>query len=645
MTGEGRAKRGRPEAASGLHGWVSHAVVRAPRTADGALRRRRRGTSLVEILVALVVLVIGIFSLVRLFPIGFGTILYGEGVTRGNALARAELERVRAAAGNMADGVVPIDPETGRVDVTLQKGIEFLPYPYPSVPGVAPDPRFSDLNRYRRVFGESTKVPAPTSEFPGLPIVNPSTGEREAISLYSVQFSPIYSDTRMQVYSGTAMERVVLDRTPDANELRELGEGRYGIDYRNAVLHFAPVPYDRQFRLEYSFTVPQGGNTFYRSSSVPDAAIMVPPNMTRVGIQLPQGAQLEVEEEQVYRAFRRLPNAVPFSRVDPYEFKVLNTVTGMMGFNPLGAAPGNRHGTGGRPLVAKLDYDVEDWHILREDRVVPQSGPFNVNLTLPFIKKLESIEENQQQYFGLVRPFPRWPTQNDSEHPGTPGIDLVIADLDTGLTIDSLTMQTEPIAAVPSASDRNGRIDYSRGRLEFNPVVQWSLPDGSHAPPSSIAGRKIRVYYRTEADWALQITKAFSNYRREVNPNLLGYGQYVQNGPDLYFPPIDHDHSVSVDYTWVQRLGGGQMRLRQESGELHKIKEPGAPSSPHTLGRAPQGLDLAWWIRLNVAGRNDIDPNEPIVIQSVRGASVIARAMWREGPRWRRLEQSTLLTR
>jgi len=353
--GSSRAEQSLHASAAPLAHRTAHASAAsiAPRTrAQRASHRAHKGTSLVEILVALVVLVIGIFSLVRLFPIGFGSILYGEGVTRGNAIARAELERVRAAAGNMADGVVPIHPEFGIVDVSLPKGIEFLPYPYPPVPGVPPDPRFSDLNRFRRIFGESTKVPAPTSESPYSPIVNPTTGEREAISLYSVQFSPIYSDSRLLVYSGTPLERVVMDRMPDDTEIRELGEGRYGVDYRNALLYFAPVPYERRFRLDYSFTVPQGGNTFYRASSVPDACIYIGPNEMRFDmraeprnmppdcrfIPLPRDAQLEVEEEQVYRAFRRVPNAVPFSRIDPYEFKVLNTVTGLMGFNSLGAA-------------------------------------------------------------------------------------------------------------------------------------------------------------------------------------------------------------------------------------------------------------------------------------------------------------------
>lgn len=608
--------------------------------------RFHAGTSLVEILVALVVLVIGIFSLVRLFPLGFGSILYGENVTRGDALTRSELERVRAAAQNLPDGIAPITPETGLVDLRLPKEEELAPWqPNPNLP---PDPRFSGVNRFRRVFGETTKIPAPTSDSPYLPIVNPNTGEREAVSLYSVQFSPIYSPASVTVYSGTPLKRVVMERPPTPAALEELGDTSYGIDYRNGVLYFAPATYDRVFRVEFAFTIPQGGNSFVRGGSVPGAAIPIPATVTRFDLRganlLPQNAQLEVEEDRVFRVFRQRQPAEPFSRLDPYEFKVLNTLVGLIGFNPLGSAPSSRFGGGGQSLLAKIDYEIEDWHIIREDRVVPQTAPFTLNLTLNFIKRFGDIEATQQQYFGLIRDYSAAPILPDPRHLGTPGIDLVLVDLDTGLTIDSKTLQLEPNPAFP-VSSLNGRIDYNRGRIEFNSIVQWTLPNGELAPPSSIAGRRVRVYYRTEADWALQITKASSSYRRELEPARMGYGQYLQNRAELFFLPIDHDQSVLVDYTWVQLLQGGGKRLRQESGELHRIKAPTAPDSPQTLAGGIPGLENAWWIRLNVAGRPDVAPDEPIVIQSVRGASVTARALWREGDRWRRLEHTTLLPR
>jgi hypothetical protein len=510
------------------------------------------------------------------------------------------------------------------------------------------------VNRFRRIFGETAKVPAPVVDAPWLP-VDAATGQREAVSLYTLQFSPIYSPTTLVVYSGTPLQRVVIEGAPDAEELPALGETSYGIDYRNARLYFAPVGYDREFRLEFSYTLPQGGNTFARGGSVPGARIPVPASVTSFDLRqaglLPKDAQLEVEEDRVFRSFEQLNPAVPFGRAHPYQYKVLNTIAGILGFNPLAAAPDSRYGTGGRPLTAKLDYDVEDWHIIREDRVVPQSPPYNVDLTLNFVKRAGDIQETQEAYETLIGNYTRAPFLPDPTHVGTDrGVDLVIVDLDTGLVMDSRTLQSEPNPLYP-VSDINGRLDYARGRIEFNPVVQWVMPNGSPAPPAAVAGRRLRVYYRTEGDWAVQITKAYSNYRRELDPAKMGFGQYLQNRWDLYFLPIDHDHSVVVDYTWVQLLPDGSRRLRQESGELHRIKEPTAPDSPQTMAGGIPGLENAWWLRLNVAermlqgGARDVAPNEPIVVQSVRGASVIARAYWREGPRWRRLEHSTLLTR
>ncbi|MBI3721717.1 MAG: hypothetical protein HY248_04115, partial [Fimbriimonas ginsengisoli] len=253
-----------------------------PRRPHGA--RLLPGTSLVEILVVLVILVIGIFSLVRLFPVGFSSILYGENVTRGSALTKSELERLRSASINLPDAIGPINPVNGTVDVALDPGAELLPFqPDPKLPE---DPRFSDLNHYRRVWGETAKIPAPTSECAYMPLIDSATGRREPVSLYTLQFSPIYSTRRLLAYGGTPLERMVLEGAPQSDdELRAFGDTRYGIDYRNAILYFAPAPFARRFKLDYSYTIPQAGNQFFRANSVPDSCIFVGPSVTRFNMR------------------------------------------------------------------------------------------------------------------------------------------------------------------------------------------------------------------------------------------------------------------------------------------------------------------------------------------------------------------------
>src|SRR5579862_2914489 len=55
----------------------------------------RRGFSLVEILVVLIVLLIGILSLVRLFPFGFLSLQRTEEMTNAGALAQQQLDTAR----------------------------------------------------------------------------------------------------------------------------------------------------------------------------------------------------------------------------------------------------------------------------------------------------------------------------------------------------------------------------------------------------------------------------------------------------------------------------------------------------------------------------------------------------------------------
>src|SRR5436190_24073695 len=75
-------------------------------------RRVHRGTSLVEVLIAMVILLLGIFSLVRLFPTGFTTILYGRSVSMANALMHGMVERAASNEQNLPDAVIAFNPVT-----------------------------------------------------------------------------------------------------------------------------------------------------------------------------------------------------------------------------------------------------------------------------------------------------------------------------------------------------------------------------------------------------------------------------------------------------------------------------------------------------------------------------------------------------
>jgi len=603
--------------------------------------KQRRGTSLVEILAAMAILLLGILAIIQVFPGGFTSILYGRSVSQAQMLTRGMIEAAGVRYAEMPSGVIAMDPSTGFPNplVAVKEDLG----DYPQSPNVLPDPRFSDVNKARRVIGETTKIPPPSTNSPYMP-VSGAAGERLPVSPFILNFSPIYSVTPTKasqgvlVYSGTPLNRIVYQGTPDATTLASIDLFSYGIDYSNARLYFSSVNYPRIFRIQYSFRVAAGADGFAREFSRPGAEIAIPANVASFDLPLPAQAQLEQESDQVFRGFRLLGPNEPFS-ADPYEYKVLNRVVGVIGFNPLGAAVQSA-GAMAQPLTAKIDYDVDDWHIIREDRQISASPPFAVKLALNGIEKIGAMDEHQERYNGLMRDYP-----GDRLAPDTHDIDLLVVDMDTGLTIDSRTLQRADRETEVAGNDLNGEINYLDGAITFRDQVSWTLPaaGGPAGSPESIAGKHLRIYYRTPQNWALQFTKAFDRYvPRDIQDiNSLGYGEYSQGTQGyLFFPVADQGGAVLVDYTWQHRVGN-QVILRTETGEYHQISDPTLPESPQNLFGSPVPY---WWTVLDGAHRPDAVDGSVRVLR-VRGVSVRARAIWREGTRWRRLDLDSYVGR
>jgi hypothetical protein len=60
--------------------------------------------------------------------------------------------------------------------------------------------------------------------------------------------------------------------------------------------------------------------------------------------------------------------------VNPYQYKILNLLTGTILINPLASGYYERYWRGTRPLEAYVSYYVHDWTIMREEFTVPSSG-------------------------------------------------------------------------------------------------------------------------------------------------------------------------------------------------------------------------------------------------------------------------------
>ena len=208
------------------------------------LRRmnNRAGMSLIEILVALVIFLVGILSVVRMFPGGFVVVKQSENVTLAKHLAQAEIERWKDRAANLPAGILPWgwDPNAnggaGDYAVLPDTDPDDLRDPV-EPPGGWPagyDIRyFTDVNKFRYIHAEATEIPAPTPVFP------PSSIWQGDCSIYVLGFSPVETGSIL-VYSGPMRRRTLRD-TQYLN-LRSTAD--YAIDYA-CLLYTSPSPRDR----------------------------------------------------------------------------------------------------------------------------------------------------------------------------------------------------------------------------------------------------------------------------------------------------------------------------------------------------------------------------------------------------------------
>ncbi len=639
--------------------------------------RTRRGFSLAEILVVLVILIFGIFAIVRLFPEGFVAINHSANTVLADALVRRNEDSARKFAENLPLGISGIDPATGQIRLGILPGDLLVPRPYTDntiagYSGPLPDdPRFSYINAARYVQGESFRVPPPTVNFA-------LTGE--TVSLYHVLYSPIYSAQPMggaaagiSCHSGTPLQRVVFQDPPtDDNwdDLTALGVFGYGVSYSRNELYFLSAPYERTFKIEFSYhtgpdTVgqsPPNNCVYIASNATPNQRITYslfggtpqPPNCPFT--PLPGAAQLDPGSDFLFRRYTQIPLATAFG-ADPYEFKVYDTIFGLLGFNPLGASiplPSQS----ARGLTARVDYDVDDWMIMRQDETIPldvidglASGPNRmhaIKLATVRIKRVGDVEDIINlsgsgsvtaglEYQGLIRNYPAG--ASGPARPGSPSIDLVVVDIETGLMIDSRTLQRPGTTPLPGVSDTNGTIDYSAGVIHLrhdaaNNIPMWSPPASIGGSPRYMnpAGRHVRIYYRTYNDFGVASFKPYSNYVRALGLPTLGAQQYFPvAGGYLLFNNMDAEKTVAVDYSYLNTVSN---QVVNEIGEMHKLAGPGTAGDPG-LGR--------WWLRLGRSADPDIDPAS-IQITAVRGASFQTHVMWRDGNRWRSIRRSTVLT-
>ncbi|MEQ1933128.1 MAG: prepilin-type N-terminal cleavage/methylation domain-containing protein, partial [Fimbriimonadaceae bacterium] len=155
------------------------------------LRAHNAGTSLVELLVVMVILLVGILAVVQIFPRGLQLIGIERSKTMMVNMANAEMDRIRGNLGQLPEQILPVSytttniiitdsnrdpndlgPMTNRINTTGTLldlvGNPLVAWQYGSGP-----------NNVRRIVGEGTTIPAPR-------YIGTSYG-----GLMTLQFAPI----------------------------------------------------------------------------------------------------------------------------------------------------------------------------------------------------------------------------------------------------------------------------------------------------------------------------------------------------------------------------------------------------------------------------------------------------------------------
>ena len=620
------------------------------------IRHNKRGMSLIEVLVVMLILVIGIFSVATVFPQGFRLIEHSRNVTRASRLCQAEVERWKAYADNVPDGIEALNPKDGTIWTDYN----------PDDMSNSPDGAWlwSNVNRVREVKGEVTRIPTAT-------LLPYGTGGNYAFSLYNLKMAPIvfspngqdthrwppgteWPDQYVLIYGDPQPRKDVTGLSGEELNaaLDNLDRQTYGIDYTSGKLYFQATHWDRKYKVEYAYWA---GNVLKNNTEI----VLVPADAADpFTVQLAY-KPLDDFSERVSRKFNYVaPGA--FDRFNPYQFTILNgyaatSFAPTIGFNPIGQNRTVRTNLGSRPLMAHVDYEVLDWHVIHEERTVPSpsnvdNNGYVIRLTLSGLKVAGRRENdinaidgplgthvNQVVYKGLT--------------PDLNGVSVVGLDL----TDNTLMMDSGPGALI---------VDYVNGIVRVPAGVTKYLPFGGQLDNKDIRGHDVRFFYQATGDWAVQVSKAWFNYERQdvgvLNLANLQYNNFdveiVQPGGGisqigysndtsdvcavLIFPRSNAGHSVAASMIWNDFPDNVPHEI---TGHQDKLPEFATLSSATTYP----------YMAIRIAPPARFQPNNAAneswknpYFTFVQGASLKVRTIWREDPRrWESRDMETFLNR
>lgn len=312
------------------------------------------------------------------------------------------------------------------------------------------------------------------------------------------------------------------------------------------------------------------------------------------------------------------PNTVSgssdYTPINPYEFKVIDASLGTLLFSPAARdAVVVRAGGVNEPLVARVDYDVLDWRILRED--FRPTGDTSFTLALQSLKVGSQTGPDGRTNGSL------WAGATAFDPSPAPADNFLLLDLTTGWVVQEVADDGTTLVSVDKSRGLVRLIDSNSA--QGGAQIRIVGPSGLKADVN-LSNRPLRALYRARNEWAVQLIKSASQYARLYSfPSAATFvGQfYVGDGGSgtlpsrLYFPVSDAGRKITVD-SIAYTTGGGQIRSLEGQDFIIRAPKPSEPTYAYIDLREvdPQ------------ADRFNTALGEPV--RGVKGASAMVRVLW-----------------
>lgn len=603
----------------------------SPKGPDATRSRSRTttaGTTLIEVLVVIVVLMIGILAVVQIFPGGLRILTLNRSAVMATALARDEAQRVVGRSYQVPEAILPVtyvynasgtppglevSEDNGRPfsDIGINAGTLDAAGNLFDADGhmLGYWPYLSGPNLFRRIQSEGGRVPAPRQvgdEFGGLLVL---------------QFTPIVFNVNdpgaFLIYGADMIRRI---GPPQEGDLPQRYE--YYVENIDQPTGSIYLPADtiaqHKYRVAVSYYYVSGGKTLKKDAK---AVVTVPSNPAGGFYNVPltlfpgfEGAELE--SVRVARQYDRLDNPTdPFT--DPYQYKLLDPDLGLIlfsdqAYNTFELRNGRRV-----PLEARVDYDVLDWRVMRDEFRVPDGDVPQVKLALGNLKVKGNRDVDGTVYEGLKLNLQKGDGSTERR-------DIALMDLDTGgIFLEKSATRNKQLI----------RVDRSVGLLTFfdadgnrNNGIQGELiyPGATVPVDVNLTGRAIRAMYQARGEWAAQVMKAPSLFT--VSAGNPGHAQYYVGGSDagiggsptrIYFSQSEAGQRVTIDQIWYRRTTDTTARSLENQSFVIQAQpaDPTGYAYVDVTSADPQATTL------------DTD-TYGYAVQGVRGATVSVRVLW-----------------